>query len=294
MERTGTRSRFCTHCGHPVPRGERTCARCGRLRQATLRPASAPRPTSPPPTWSPPGVPPPIPDRILGLPPGLFFLLTGIPIALLIGLAGPVAYVGWFLGALVHEMGHCVVALAFGSFAVPAIRLDGHAAAVHSEPSTLVIIAIWLALGALAWRFRESRGLMIGFAVAAVLYPLFAFTSGREVLHLLGGHLGELVFATVFFWRALTGGFVKSTAERPFYAGLGWLWMGGAIVLFGSLTLSEASRQWYLANGSFGLENDLVRLARMFRVSLPMVSAPMLLLSLSPLPVACWLARRTG
>jgi hypothetical protein len=232
-------------------------------------------------------------EVVLGLPAGLFHLLAGIPIALLIGLAGPVRYVGWFLGALVHEMGHCAVALFFGSFAVPAIRLDGHAAAVRScEPSALVQVMIWMALAAAAAHFRRRPRLLVAFAAGAALYPLFAFTRGQEVLHLLGGHLGELVFATIFFWRAMTGGVTKSAAERPLYAALGWYWMVGGIVLFGSLALSEASRQWYLRTGSFGLQNDLVRLARIFRTGLPTVAVPMLLLALLPLPLAAWLARR--
>lgn len=227
-----------------------------------------------------------------GPPAGFVHLLIGIPIALVIGLAGPISFVGWFLTALVHEMGHCAAALFFGSFAVPAIRLDGHAAAVHSDPSLFGQLAVWAALAAFAWRFRDRRGLLITFAVAAALYPLFAFTKGREILHLLAGHLSELAFATLFFWQALTGRFTKTEAERPFYAALGWLWMVGAIVLFGSLAFSESSRQWYLANGSFGLENDLVRVARSFSVSLPATALVMLLLSLPPLGLAWWLARR--
>ncbi|MEN8148668.1 MAG: hypothetical protein ABFS86_02525, partial [Planctomycetota bacterium] len=210
---------------------------------------------------------------------GVVHLLIGVPIALVIGLAGPISFVGWFLTALVHEMGHCAAALFFGSFAVPAIRLDGHAAAVHSDPSLIAQIVIWAVLGGLAWRFRGRRALLVTLAVAAALYPLFAFTRGREIVHLLAGHLSELAFATLFFWQAMTGRFTKTEAERPFYAALGWLWMGGAIVLFGSLAFSESSREWYLANGSFGLENDLVRVARMFKTSLPAVALPMLLLA---------------
>jgi len=227
-----------------------------------------------------------------GPPAGLVPLLLGIPIALVIGLAGPMAFVGWFLTALVHEMGHCAAALLFGSFAIPAIRLDGHAAAVHSEPSTLAAIAIWVALAGLAWRFRGHRPLLVALTAAAALYPLFAFTKGREVVHLLAGHLAELAFATLFFWQAMTGRFTKTGAERPFYAALGWLWTGGAVVLFASLAFSESSRQWYHANGSFGLENDLVRVARTFRTSLPTVALPMLFLSLQPPGLAWWLARR--
>lgn len=218
-------------------------------------------------------------------------LLIGIPIALILGLGGPIAFAGWFLTSLVHEMGHCAVALFFGCFAVPAIRLDGHAAAVHSCQNTLGAIFVWAALGVLAWRFRDRRRWLITFAVAAGLYPLFAFTDLKEFFHLIGGHAAELIFATIFFWRALTGGFVDQPAERPLYAALGWLWMGGAILLFGSLTFSAASRDWYLRNGSFGLENDLIRLARLIGVSLPVVSFPLLLLALLPLPTAFLLAR---
>jgi hypothetical protein len=294
MERTGAVARFCTQCGHPNPQGDRTCARCGNLMRATLRPTTAPRPIAPPPVWSPSGVPAPTGELVFGFPAGLFHLAVGIPIALVIGLAGPLAYIGWFLGALVHEMGHCAVAFFFGSVAVPAIRLDGHAAAVRScESSTIALVVIWMAFVALAVHFRHRRGLLMTFAAAAALYPLLAFTRAQDVLHLAGGHLAELAFATLFFWRALTGGFVKSTAERPFYAALGWYWMVGAIVLFGSLAFSEASRQWYLTNGSFGLDNDFVRLARMFRVGLPVAALPMLLLALLPLPLAWWMARRS-
>jgi hypothetical protein len=219
-------------------------------------------------------------------------LLIGIPIALVLGLGGPIAFAGWFLTSLVHEMGHSAVALFFGCFAVPAIRLDGHAAAVHSCQNTLGAIFVWVALGILAWRFRDRRPWLITFVVAAALYPLFAFTDLKEFLHLIGGHAAELIFATIFFWRALTGGFVDQPAERPFYAALGWLWSGGAVVLFASLTFSAASRDWYLQNGSFGLENDLIRIARLIGVSLPVVSFPLLLVSFLPLPLAFLLARQ--
>jgi hypothetical protein len=69
--------------------------------------------------------------------------------------------------------------------------------------------------------------------------------------------------------------------------------LGGNVFLFGALILSDETRQWYLTNGSFGLENDFVRIARMLGTSLPVVAFPMLLVSLLPLPIAYWLFRRT-
>jgi DUF1680 family protein len=94
------------------------------------------------------------------------------------------------------------------------------------------------------------------------------------------------VFATLFFWRALTGGFVQKNAERPLYAAWAWLLMGRCIILFGGLAFTEAGRQAYSAGGSFGLVNDLLRVARHLDMNLATVAIPMLLLSLLPLPLA--------
>jgi len=280
----------CRKCGYRNPPDRPCCDLCGELLRATVRPA-APRPLEP----FAPAAPTPLgPPPIAGLPAGLFWLIAGAPIAFLFSSFSLdiLSYMGWFLAALVHEMGHCVVSIFFGTFAFPAIRLDGHAAAIPGEPSTIAVVMVWAALGYGAWRFRDRSRLLVTFCVAAALYPLFAFTDLQAILHLAGGHLGELAFATLFFWRAMTGGSVKTTAERPLYAALGWFWMAGNVLLFGSLVWSEASRQWYLTNGSFGLQNDFVRMAATLGVSLPAVAFPMLLLSLTPLPIALRLTRR--
>jgi len=125
-----------------------------------------------------------------------------------------------------------------------------------------------------------------------LLYPALAFTDAKEIVHLLAGHLTELVFATIFFWRALTGGFVQKDAERPLYSAWAWLLMGRCIILFGSLVFTEAGRQAYASGGSFGMVNDLLRVAAHLDMKLATVAIPMLLLSLLPLPLAFLLARR--
>ena len=216
-------------------------------------------------------------------------LAAGIPIALVICF-GPLGFMGWFLTALVHEMGHTVAAWFFGCPAYPAIRLDGHAAAFHQEQSVILVLVVWGLLGLAVWKLSGMRRLRIAMIAMTAVYPLIAFTGAREVVHLLAGHLSELVFATVFFWRALTGGFVKKEAERPLYAALGWIWSAGAVALFASLLFSDSGRQAYLSGGSFGLTNDLVRLARFLGVSLGATALPMLLLALLPLPLALFLA----
>jgi hypothetical protein len=229
---------------------------------------------------------------IMGLPRTWFYLLLGIPLALLFTWGPLLGYAGWFLKSLVHEIGHAAAAWFVGCPSVPAIRLDGHAAAMHGAQHLWMAIAVWAGLAYGAYHFRRNRLWMAGFIAAAALYPVFAFTGFRDIFHLAAGHGGELVFATIFFWRALAGGFANSEAERPLYATLGWFWMGGNLFLFSSLVLSEATRQWYYSSGSFGLTNDFIRIAEdHFHTSLEAACAPMILISLLPLPIALWLNR---
>lgn len=224
------------------------------------------------------------------LSPAATALASGAALALLF-LLPVLRFAGWFLRSLVHEMGHTAAAWAFGCPAYPAIRLDGHAAAIHRDQVLLLALAAWAALAWAAWRWRGSPRLRLVLFPAVVLYPLLAFTGAREAIHLLAGHLGEIVFATIFFHRALAGGFSGSAAERPLYAALAWYWSAGAFLLGGGLLVSASARAAYAANRSFGLVNDLERLAGLTGLPLGAFAFLLMLLALMPLPLA-WLLSR--
>lgn len=200
-------------------------------------------------------------------------------------------YVGWFLASLVHEMGHCVAAWFFGLPAYPAIRLDGHAAAVHSEQKLGLVLFVWALLACLVWSLRRTARARWVAGVGFALYPMLAFTQAHELIHLLAGHGGELVFAGIFVYRALSGGFTESVPERITYATCGLYLLGRNVVLDFGLMTSEAARAAYAGNGSFGLTQDFIRAARMLDWHLGAVGALMLVLSLLTLPLACWVWR---
>lgn len=225
---------------------------------------------------------------IYGIPAGWFYLLLGLALSPIFYAAPLFSYMAWFLNALIHEMGHCFVAYFFGSMAIPAIRLDGHAMARSYEQTVWLACLIWLALAALAWYCRAAKGWLTVFVLATLAYPLLAFTGAREVLHLLGGHVTTLVFAAIFFWRGMAGG-IYQESERPVYTMVAWNLWTREIILCGSLVHSAESREWYLNNGSFGLENDYSRLAGMFQWQLQSVAALMLVVSiLVPLVGILW------
>ncbi len=210
------------------------------------------------------------------------FLLIGLVLAPVFSLTPLLQYMGWFLGSLTHEMGHTAVAWAAGCPAFPAIRLDGHAAAIHQAQSLPLALAVWCGLGYLAWQRRGAW-----FALPAV-YPLFAFTGLREFFFLCGGHLGELTFAAIFFWRALVGGYTDSASERAAHATVAWFLFFRNLFLSGGLLLSEAARAAYAANGSFGLRNDYIRIADdLLGVDLGVVAFFSLVLVLL-VPAAAW------
>lgn len=284
-----TEAQVCPTCDYPNAADELVCGMCGALLQrapAGTAPGSADVGARNEPACLAPQARAAEP-RLLGMPLPLFYLLVGVPSALLFASGPFMRSYAWFLGALFHEFGHTVAGLAFGLPSFPAISLRGHAVTVHQEQVTGMVWAAWVALAALAWHQRANRARCAPLIVAAVLYPLIAFTGVREVLFLTGGHLGELAFAWLCLSRALTGGFTHGAAERGCYSALGWLLVGSNVGLCFGLATSPAARDHYAGNGSFGLTNDYIRLADdVLGTSLQAVAAAMLLVSLLPVPLA--------
>jgi len=280
----------CPECGHRNSEQSLVCDLCGEvLRRPPAAPSRAPRATVVHVRHeerAPFGEP---------LSTTLRYVALGVALAPVFTFTPILRYMGWFLSSLVHEMGHCAVAWAAGCPAFPAIRIDGHAAAVHSERVPflcLVFLGIlcWLAWN--AWRHRQGRGRLLLFGGAALFYPLFAFTGLRELFFLLGGHLGELAFAGVFLWRGLVGGFTETRSERVAYLTVGSYLVGNNLWLSGGLIFDEGVRAWYRGSGSFGLTNDYLRVSHeVLGAGLGAVAFGMLLVTLA-VPVLVWLLAR--
>ncbi|MHC4451468.1 MAG: eS27 family ribosomal protein [Planctomycetota bacterium] len=266
---------LCPDCGHTNPRTYSSCAMCGTmLEQPTGYELPRPELVVRPPAWKEP----------------LIFLGLGALLAPVFSLTPILQYMGWFLGSLCHEIGHCAVAWLAGCPAFPAISLAGHAMARYSGQQIALAILMWGGFGYLTWQYRHQKRIAITFGLFTLLYPAFAFTDMRDFFFLLGGHIGELAFAGVFFWRALTQ---HRPVERALSSMVGWFLVGRNVWLAGGLIWSTEVQSWYARSGSFGLTNDYIRLAReVMRVDLSVVAFFMLLLSLAPLPLAFFIAKR--
>lgn len=199
---------------------------------------------------------------ILGLPRPWFFFALALPLGFAFQIPA-LGFMGWFLSSLPHELGHTIAAWYCGMPAFPAIRLDGHAVAVHQEQSAALAWCVALGLAALAvhgWRGGKPVR-SVAFGAAALLLPPIAFTGARELWFLAAGHLGELTFGAICLRRALLGGHTHGDVERGLYALLGGHLVGGNVVLFFRLMTDAAAIDAYHHSGSLGLANDLVRIA---------------------------------
>ena len=194
-------------------------------------------------------------------------------------------YVAWFLSSLFHESGHCAMAILTGHSALPAIRLDGHAAATHGPQHTILTWATLIALIVCTWKFRDRRKLAIGLGALALVYPVLAWTSFGKIAFLGSGHLGELAFASYALACATTGGFTSSLAERIAHALLGFWLVGHNFMLFVGLATDSGARAVYASNGSFGMQNDLIRIASYMTTSLEAVAVCFAAVSLLVAPV---------
>jgi hypothetical protein len=212
--------------------------------------------------------PPPV-ERVLGLPPRAFVLLVGLLLAPILTWTPLLQYMGWFLTSLVHETGHTAAAWLAACPAFPAISLAGHAAAVHRDPVPTLRVLYAAGFLAWGWAWRASPRRLAVVASAALLWVLLTLTSAREAFFLGAGHLGELAFALYALVQATSGGFSGTIAERCAHAGVGLYLVGRDLRLGWGIRQDAGARAAYVGNGSFGLENDLVRLARdEFHVSL--------------------------
>lgn len=228
--------------------------------------------------------------RILGVREECFHLALGLLLAPLLTLTPLLQLVGWYFRALVHEMGHAAAAWLTGVPAVPALALTAEAGTMHGEQHLAIVFIAWALVLTWVWRRAESRARLVFLGIFAVLFPVLCFTGLREGWHLVSGHLGELAVGGLFLARALSGGFSHGNVERTLYATLGWSLVGQNLFLTAGLALSRDARVRYATSGSFGIENDYLRLAEWSGTSLEACAFVMTLLALAVAPavVGLW------
>ena len=180
------------------------------------------------------------------------------------------------LSAIAHELGHTAAGWLSGCASIPRLAPGHYADTLIGQQSPILAFALCAVVARItwfAWRPERSTSVKVVVTTLAVVYPLVIFTGLREVVFLWAGHGFEVVFAGICFWRAYTGGYTESTAERGAYSVCGWALLSMNLTLFLGLIYSLETRAVYLAGSPSGWPNDLVRVASAWGMSLGTVAA---------------------
>jgi hypothetical protein len=215
--------------------------------------------------------------------------LLSFPLAKLLWIPN---YVFNFLTTLVHEVGHSAFAWFMGMPSIPSVSVAGGGMTVWGEQMLLVCAAVFLGLGALAWRFRERKAVLIPLVVLLVLYPVLALTRAKLLLAIAGGVLFEIGGATACFVVVL-GVPLERAFERPLYALWEW-WMllnrGAETVLMLRSPGYRQSQAIINSGLAAGMTSDLQRLRESLGLGDEGVLWLVLVLCILALPTALGIA----
>jgi hypothetical protein len=232
----------CPGCGFAQHPSNAKCLRCGmQLAAKAEAEADAPLPAPPlsPEAW-----------RALGIGFGLAVVIMLIPFTGI--LFHP-------LITIVHEMGHAMTGWLFGYPAIPAFDFSegGGVTTMNEEQSMLGPLIVYVILGVMLWRTRRHLPTTVGLLLCAALYSFLAFTHWHKAVIVSAGHGMELVMASVFLNRAMTGTSLLQADERPAYAMAGFIILFYDISFFWKLAHDPLFRAWYNDGKSYA-DNDLV------------------------------------
>lgn len=191
-------------------------------------------------------------------------IAAGFGLSLLLLASEQVTFLLSPLITLVHEMGHAVMAWLFGYPAVPAFDFRyGGGVTLHGDRAGGILLLIYAGWLALAYFYRHNRLTLLCLGIFTLLYTLVAFSPVHEMLFVAMGHGFELIFAVIFFYRALSGWGCRYPIERPLYGMVGFFIVFFNMRFAWQLQFNPVFREMYLM-GKGGIDHDFVRLARDF------------------------------
>lgn len=186
---------------------------------------------------------------------------------------------------LVHEFGHALAGWSFGVPSIPAFDFTyGGGVTLHQDPSSLVLLLIYAGFAALIILYRRNPVSLMIIVLIAAAHALSIFIGLDEPITIAMGHGFELLFAGIFFYRALSGFACVHDAERPLYGFLGFL-ITFDNMRFAHRLIHSHEHRWLYENAKGGGHwMDFDRLAREFlEVDLSVVAHSFMVASAVPL-----------
>jgi hypothetical protein len=132
------------------------------------------------------------------------------------------SFVFRYINTLVHEIGHAIFGWLFGYPSIPAFDFSyGGGITMHQDRRIIIVIIVYILFALLFYLYRRNHLTLIILFLLLVFYSLAAFSSFHSLIILFMGHGTELIFGSIFLYRALSGSSILVASERPLYAFLG-------------------------------------------------------------------------
>ncbi len=218
---------------------------------------------------------------------------TGFLLAVIVSFLPFLSFIFQYVVILLHEFGHAVVGWFYGYPSIPAFDfLYGGGITTSQDRKTILIIVLYAIFAFLLYFYRRKPATLGVLAGLILLHSIINFTSAHEVVIIFMGHGFELLFAIVFWYRALSGSGIIIEVERPLYAFLGFFIFFGDTKFAYRLMTSPAYRVEYGEAKGGGHWMDFSRIAiDYFRMDLSSVAGMFFFLCLLT-PLAAFLIYR--
>jgi hypothetical protein len=289
----------CADCVSPGTTADRGSTNCGsentvRAGEKGLAATGVPEQTISPQTH------PSRKGRLFGIEPdGWLVLAVGLFLAFAAVSINWLTYIFGLFTTMVHELGHTAFGWLFGYPSVPSFDF------LYGGGVTLQRSRIWLLVAVVVslfvwyiFKFRHRHILAAVLAATLMLYLAAALTQAHQGLILAMGHGSELLFAGVFFYRAIRSGTAAESWSRV-WSRLTYAFIS-AFIIFDNirfsylLVFSPSQRHQYEAGGGFGYQMDFSRLADNYlNVDVTVIAVAFLLCCLAtPVLSYLYLAKR--
>lgn len=161
---------------------------------------------------------------------------------------------------IVHELGHALTAWIFGCPAIPAFDfVYGGGVTARGNRQIPLLLIIYIVLGIGCYLFRNNKLTLVIILNLMLVHMFCIWTTLDEFLFSFMGHGTELIFASIFIYRAISGSSIIHKIERPLYATLGMFMEFYNIRFFYKLYSSADARLIYEeAKGGMGMDFSVI------------------------------------
>ena len=189
-------------------------------------------------------------------------VLTGLVLAVLLFILGPLKLLFRGFLVLVHEVGHALTHWLFGRPAILMIDFAfGGGITLSFEQSRLILGLIYLAIAYLIWLCRVYPRLQGILVLLSGLYSFCLFTSWNLILSTFMGHGMEILAIFICLYLSISGYFCRMGGDRAIYAMLGFFTLFSDLQFSWQLLYDLDFQSWYGEGKGGVIDNDLVILA---------------------------------